>query len=90
MQLCDVWNVWIDKACLTYFQRYRKAPKEMTRKLLKTLVGVENLKSMSARGRSCIHRRIPEDIMNAVECNYKYLNKIIILKKLFLSNDYIP
>uniref|UniRef100_A0ABD2VWA6 Uncharacterized protein n=1 Tax=Trichogramma kaykai TaxID=54128 RepID=A0ABD2VWA6_9HYME len=37
--LVTAYNVWIDKARLVYFQRYLNSPKDLTRHLLKELVG---------------------------------------------------
>ena len=67
VQLSGVYNVWIDQGDLTYFQRWLDSPKELTRRLLKTLVGPHNLINMCARGNSRKNRAIPKDIVNAVE-----------------------
>lgn len=55
--MCNIYDVWIDKADLTYLQRWLDSPKEMTRRLLKILVGLENLIGMCARGKSKKHAR---------------------------------
>ena len=80
---CDVWNVWIDKALLTYYQRFKKNPKEMTRRLLKTLVGRRNLKNMCARGRTRNRDGIPRDIMNAIECKNIIENHVILFLTIY-------
>uniref|UniRef100_A0ABD2WSX3 BEN domain-containing protein n=1 Tax=Trichogramma kaykai TaxID=54128 RepID=A0ABD2WSX3_9HYME len=65
--ICEGFNVWIDRAFLTVVNRWKGNPKEMTRRLLKKIVGAENLKRMCARGRSTRYEPIPEDIISVVE-----------------------
>ncbi|KAL7307165.1 hypothetical protein TKK_0000889 [Trichogramma kaykai] len=67
--LVTAYNVWIDKARLVYFQRYLNSPKDLTRHLLKELVGEGNLYNMCARGKSKVEGivPIPQDIVSAVE-----------------------
>ncbi|KAL7288154.1 hypothetical protein TKK_0017815 [Trichogramma kaykai] len=65
--ICEDFNVWIDRAFLTVVNRWKGNPKEMTRRLLKKIVGAENLKRMCARGRSTRYEPIPEDIISVVE-----------------------
>ncbi|KAL7290075.1 hypothetical protein TKK_0015803 [Trichogramma kaykai] len=73
VQICSDFNVWIDKGFLTVMNRWSSDAKQMTRRLLKKLVGEENLKNMCAQGRSATGKPgIPEDIVSAVEY---YVNK---------------
>ncbi|KAJ8676572.1 hypothetical protein QAD02_012359 [Eretmocerus hayati] len=74
VQLCNVYNVWIDAGTLTYFSRYWSNPKELTRKLLRSLLGDAALTNMCARGRATDRnrRRVPEEVKNSVEY---YVNK---------------
>ncbi|KAJ8675466.1 hypothetical protein QAD02_011252 [Eretmocerus hayati] len=74
VQLCNVYNVWIDAGTLTFFSRYWSNPKELTRKLLRSLLGDAALTNMCARGRATDRnrRRVPEEVMNSVEY---YVNK---------------
>ena len=74
-----LYNIWIDAAQLANLNQWIDFPKELTRRLLRTLVGTENLKTMCARGKSSKHRPIPEDILNAVECKLYDTSKIIFL-----------
>ena len=67
VQLCGDFNVWIDSGHLTFLQRWLDTPKELTRCLLKKLVGPGHLVHMCARGRSKDTECISEDIMSAVE-----------------------
>ena len=77
--LCNVFNVWIDKAKLTHFQRWLESPKEMTRRLLRELVGEGNLIHMCARGKSRNTRSVPQDIMSVIECRlFSYILLFII------------
>ncbi|KAJ8684235.1 hypothetical protein QAD02_020027 [Eretmocerus hayati] len=73
--LCNVYNVWIDRGRLTWMQRFFEDPRELTRRLLKELVGEENLREMCARGNSPNTRPVPEEIMNAVEY---YVNRTCV------------
>ena len=69
VQLAECFNIWIDMTELTLIYRWKKNPKEMARRLLKLLVGEQNLVNMSARGKSSTRQPVPEDILNCVECN---------------------
>lgn len=56
-----------------FFQRWFDNPRELTRQLLKELVGIDNLIHMYARGNSKRGKKrtrkgIPEDIVTCVEC----------------------
>ncbi|XP_023314143.1 putative uncharacterized protein DDB_G0271982 [Trichogramma pretiosum] len=69
VQLSRMYNVWIGETELAWVQRWRHNPREMTRRLLKIIVGADNLRYMCARGFSGdpnIHA-VPQDIMDVVE-----------------------
>ena len=69
-------NVWISRTELDFIRRWFKRSKEMTRRLLKELVGEENLVNMWALGRknkATKRNGIPKDILRTVECK---LNKL--------------
>uniref|UniRef100_A0ABD2W3J1 PiggyBac transposable element-derived protein domain-containing protein n=1 Tax=Trichogramma kaykai TaxID=54128 RepID=A0ABD2W3J1_9HYME len=67
VQMVSLFNVWIDKAKLTNFQRWWASPKDLTWHLIKELVGPGNLYGMCARGRSKSTTGIPKDILTGVE-----------------------
>ena len=71
VRLQKKYNVYIDKSELDYIDRFYKNPKKMLRRLLKLLVGPQNLINMVAKGRKSrnlkLRRSIPSDIYEAVE-----------------------
>lgn len=73
-QLVKAYNVWVDAQFICAIQRHYSDPKEMTRTLLKKLVGKMNLMNMCARGNSKKRKKIPEDIVECVECKNKFIN----------------
>ncbi|KAJ8682563.1 hypothetical protein QAD02_018355 [Eretmocerus hayati] len=70
--LCNAFNVWIDRGILTWMQRFFDNPRELTRRLLKELVGEDNLGGICARGRSQNTRPVPQETLDIVE---DYVNK---------------
>ena len=67
-------EVWIDKGDETLLCQWFDRPREMVRRLLKLLIGDENLIQMSARGRRTRNNPgrpgIPDDIINAITGNF--------------------
>ena len=66
---------YIDKTELDFLQRWQDKPKEMTRRLLKHLVGEKNLKNMCALGKDKTidgqqRKAVPGDILKCVESKF--------------------
>ncbi|XP_051168593.1 SUN domain-containing protein 2-like isoform X2 [Leptopilina boulardi] len=60
-------NIWMDKVELEFIKtEFRKNPKEMARKLMKNLLGENNLINMSPTGRGD-HTAIPKQVLDNVE-----------------------
>ena len=72
-------NVWIEEKHLLGMMRWKKRPKEMVRRLLRILVGIQNLKGMCTRGKSSKYNPVPEDINASIECKYNTYSKLRIL-----------
>ncbi|KAJ8678719.1 hypothetical protein QAD02_014506 [Eretmocerus hayati] len=72
IQLCSVYNRWIDSAHLTFLSRYWYNTRRLTRQLLTHLIGIDELTERCARGQARGRSGFPEEVNDTVEF---YVNK---------------